>query len=138
MLQILLNGLGYEFSKLQQTITTEDLQVLLELVKEQSLIGIVYDGNMNLALQGSDGIEAYITGNSIERRRIFAKLYGIVSKIEFRNKQASGVAGENFSCFENTGLNPVMIKGQIVAIEYPNPLYRQSGDIDLYFRNTIL
>lgn len=104
LLQILHSGLGREVFKLQQSITAEDLQVLLELAKEQSFTGIVYDGNMNLALQGSGGIEAFITRNSIERRRIFAKLYGIVSKIEFRKKKVSGVAGKTFSCFENTGL----------------------------------
>lgn len=32
-------------------------------------------------------------------------------------------------------LSPVLLKGQAFAENYPYPLHRQCGDIDLYFKN---
>ena len=37
-----------------------------------------------------------------------------------------------FGILESEDIQPVLLKGQGLALNYPNPLHRQSGDIDIY------
>ncbi|MBR5034792.1 MAG: nucleotidyltransferase family protein [Bacteroidales bacterium] len=40
--------------------------------------------------------------------------------------------GQLVSLFRGNGINPVLLKGQGIALNYPEPMLRECGDIDMY------
>lgn len=60
---------------------------------------------------------------------------GFVIKIEQKNKELNTLIAKLFQHFKKTGLSPVLMKGQAFATNYPVPLHRQCGDIDIYFKH---
>lgn len=50
---------------------------------------------------------------------------------EIRNDQMDRFLGGMMAVLDKEGFNPVVIKGQGLALNYPHPSHRQSGDIDL-------
>ena len=55
--------------------------------------------------------------------------------IERRNRKMNQALEQLYEMFRQQGLNPVLQKGQSVARFYEHPLWRECGDIDLYFNN---
>lgn len=64
---------------------------------------------------------------------IRAKLVLELEIIEKNNVAVNAAASELVAAFEAAGLHPVIQKGPAVSALYPNPLHRESGDIDFYF-----
>jgi len=58
-----------------------------------------------------------------------------VDKIERHNQKMNAVIASQYKIFKENGLNPLLQKGQGVALCYEVPLHRMSGDIDWYFEN---
>lgn len=56
-----------------------------------------------------------------------------VDRIEQRNRTMDAAVVELMQLFDAQGLHAVLQKGQGVATFYEHPLYRECGDIDLYF-----
>ena len=50
---------------------------------------------------------------------------------EIRNEQMDRFLGQMMVSLESEGFRPVVLKGQCLALNYPEPSHRQSGDIDL-------
>lgn len=59
---------------------------------------------------------------------------GYVIKLEQKNRLQNEYVGKLFGTLKDIGLSPVLMKGQAFASNYPFPLHRQCGDIDVYFK----
>lgn len=73
---------------------------------------------------------------SSEHRDMDGKLrwLGYVIKQEQKNRLQNESIGKLFRTLKGLGLSPVLMKGQAFAANYPFPLHRQCGDIDVYFK----
>ena len=91
------------------------------LAKEQCLIGIVADSFRWLDKGQCDGGERL-------------KWLAYVVRLERKNREMDGLVDRLFDKFRRMGLSPVLMKGQAFAANYPFPLHRQCGDIDVYFK----
>lgn len=60
------------------------------------------------------------------------KGYALVEMTRRTHQLLDNCVAETFSTLNETGLNPVLLKGQAYARAYPNPTMRQCGDIDIY------
>lgn len=54
---------------------------------------------------------------------------------EMKNNVQNQKVVELFDKLRKNGLHPILMKGQSLATEYPFPLHRTCGDIDIYFKN---
>lgn len=59
---------------------------------------------------------------------------GYVIMQEQKNRLQNEYVGKLFGTLKDIGLSPVLMKGQAFASNYPFPLHRQCGDIDVYFK----
>ena len=69
-------------------------------------------------------------------QNIYFNLIMLTSNIEQANKAMNNLLIELFDACEKLNIKAFLLKGQAVAQCYPNPLLRQSGDIDLLFLET--
>lgn len=95
---------------------------LLKLSKEQCVFGILAD------------VLATFKGNVEVSRDVLLIWIGLVMKLEQRNIKMNRMVISLFGKMRSLGLHPVLMKGQAFAQNYPNPLHRVCGDIDLYFK----
>lgn len=95
---------------------------LYGLAKEQCLIGIVVDSFQ------------YLSEEQCNRNERLRWLVYVVS-LERKNQEMNLLITQLFKKFHQMNLSPVLLKGQAFAANYPYPLHRQCGDIDLYFKN---
>lgn len=100
-----------------------DWKKLYNMAFEQSVVAVVFDG---ICLLQKD----YMPPLKMKMQMI-----STVQSIENTNNMMNSLSAELTSILEDLGTKPVMMKGQAFATEYPNPLHRQSGDIDLFFRS---
>lgn len=95
---------------------------LLDLSKEQCVLGILADVLTNCK------------GNVEVSRDVLLNWIGLVMRLEQRNMKMNRMVISLFGKLRSLGLHPVLMKGQAFAQNYPNPLHRVCGDIDLYFK----
>lgn len=99
-----------------------DWKELHELAGEQCLVGVMADSFRYIRNgQGCGG----------EKLKWLAH----VIKLERKNQAMNVLIGRLFKLFTSRGLSPVLLKGQAFATDYPYPLHRQCGDIDVYFKH---
>lgn len=105
--------------KFSRELTEDDWERLYKEAKKQSLVGVLLPG---------------VEKNKPEGRlsRTLINWLGKVSKLEDKNKGVSRRAAELTRIFAEGGFRSCVLKGQGVALLYPNPLRRQCGDIDLW------
>jgi hypothetical protein len=100
--------------------TDNDWKDLFEQTKRQALIGVLFSGVERLP----------------ERQRppknILIQWYALVQQIEETNKLLNKQVVAVCNKFKKVGFNTCILKGQGNALLYPNPLRRQSGDIDIW------
>lgn len=98
-----------------------DWKSVFEISKRQTTLGIVYAGIETLDKQW------------LPEKKVLLQWYGcvqqIVSNNDLLNKRLVEVVGK----YRLANLSPVLLKGQGIGAYYPNPRYRQPGDIDLFF-----
>lgn len=99
-----------------------DWREVLKLAFEQSVIAVVFDGICKLSKELMPPLKM--------KMHVISTVQSIEESSRMMNKLSSEISG----IFGDMGLKPVLMKGQAFASEYPNPLHRQSGDIDLFFR----
>lgn len=100
--------------------STTDWNRILTIAGMQTVIGVVFDGISTLPpdLQPPSDI--------------FRKLYYNVVRIEKSHEILNHQLVEVVQRLQSEGIHPVLLKGQGMALNYPDPLHRQCGDIDLY------
>lgn len=120
---LLLKAALWQDGQYVDTIADVDWKALYELAKEQCLVGVLAD-----AFQ-------YLKGslNGEEKLRWLAQ----VLLLERRNQKMNLLIAQLFRKFQHDGLSPVLLKGQSFAANYPYPLHRQCGDIDVYFKHRV-
>lgn len=97
-------------------------KTVFEQAKDQCVMGIVADSFQLLDECQSQGL------NKLQ-------WLGYVLRLEGKNAELNGLVGKLFGKFHKLELLPVLMKGQAFAMNYPNPLHRQCGDIDVCFKN---
>ena len=95
---------------------------MYKLAKEQCLVGVIADVFRFLSVEQC---------SKDERLRWLA----YVVRLERKNREMNLLVGKLFKKFHKMKLSPVLLKGQAFAANYPSPLHRQCGDIDIYFKN---
>lgn len=96
---------------------------VLTLATEQVVMGIVLDGMERLK------------GEAMPDKGMKLKWIGLSMQIERQNQKVNNTLCKLWGRLQEMGLSPVLMKGQAFAANYPVPLHRQSGDIDIYFKH---
>ena len=101
-------------------LTEEQWKALMQMAKEQTLMGVLYDGMCLLP-------EAVQPPQKLRMTWFWS-----VNKIEQTNRLINRVLVQFFERLEAEGIHPLLLKGQSNAALYPKPLHRQCGDIDFF------
>lgn len=97
-----------------------DWQSLYQSAKEQTLLGIAFDGMQHLPQELRP------------KRDLYLKWCNTLMQIEENNHLLNRELSNVYALYRANGIEPVLLKGQGAAQNYRNPLHRQCGDIDLY------
>lgn len=120
LLELLRSGLwGYRPEVHPETLEISEWKLILERARQQTVLGLVFDGLQNGHLQVPDKKDMF-------------KLTMYVARIEQLNRILNRLAADLSEKFRKQNVPVILLKGQGVAVWYPNPLRRQCGDIDLY------
>ena len=93
------------------------------LAEEQSVVGLI--------AEGIDRFKHQVPGFKIPQEWAL-QFIGQTLQIEQRNQAMNQFIGELIQRMRNADIFTLMVKGQAVAQCYERPLWRASGDIDLY------
>ena len=96
---------------------------IYKLAQEQSVLGLVLAG-----LEHSDVKPPKV---------LLLQWIGEVQLIEQRNKEMNQFIAELVESMREMGIYTLLVKGQGIAQCYEKPLWRSSGDVDLYMSNDI-
>ena len=118
---LLLKSALWQDGQYVEPVADADWKELYALAREQCLVGVVADA-FKYFPKGKIGGE--------DKLRWLA----YVVQLERRNRGMNRLIGRLFRKLRNDGLSPVLLKGQSFAANYPCPLHRQCGDIDVYFK----
>lgn len=108
---------------LSHTPTSEEWTALLQMAQKQSLVGMCFTGVERLPKE------------QMPPKHLLLNWYAATQQIEERNKIVNQRTVSLCERLHNDGYNCCILKGQSVALFYPNPLRRQSGDIDVWVRS---
>ena len=97
-----------------------DWEAILSLAGRQTVTGVISDAIATLP--------AELHPPATLKRKLLFTVVRIEQSHELLNQQLAKVV----PLLQAEGVNPILLKGQGVAQNYPNPLHRQCGDIDLY------
>ena len=114
---------------LTNTLTDNEWLEVSQMAVKQSVLGILYSAVEKLPEAQHPPTDLYID------------MYQCVQEIEDRNRHLNKMTALVSSRFRKDGFPNCILKGQGIALLYPNPLRRQSGDIDIWLkgeRNEIL
>ena len=112
-------GIGKETS-LPQTPTPVQWQELFDLSKKQTLAGITFAGVERLPAEQRPPKE------------IILQWYTLCESIKKKNRDLNNKVSVVSEKFKAAGFNNCILKGQGIALLYPNPLLRIPGDIDIW------
>ena len=120
LLALLRAGLGN--GKLDTTLfdSSTDWTTIYRMAHQQTVVGVVFDGLKHLPT------------TSILPRNLYLAWCNEVLRLETNNRKLDSEIANLYILFRMHGLEPLLMKGQAVAQNYPQPLHRQCGDIDLY------
>lgn len=104
-------------------LTASEWNDVFELAKEQCVAEIILDGINRLEPEARPP------------QALVMKWLGRMMMMERRNLQLNLVVEKLFGKLHRMNLTPVLMKGQALAQNYPNPLHRTCGDIDVYFKH---
>lgn len=97
-----------------------DWNTVLKIARQQTLIGLVADAVQILPEDKRPGAEM------MQKLQIFM-MRNIQSHMLITSR-----LGETVELLRSAGIEPVLFKGHGLAANYPDPMSRQCGDIDLY------
>lgn len=97
-----------------------DWMSMLSVADKQAMIGIFNGGIMRLAK------EVNISTSSL------LQIHSSSTFVVDRNREINTLVEQLFTRFKDEGIEVFLLKGQGVGHFYPEPDYRQSGDIDIF------
>lgn len=101
-------------------LSAHEWEAVLHLARVQTVIGVAFRGMSYLP----EGMEPSMGQ--------MARWMAYADRIEGENRRMNGVMCRLLRHLSAAGVEAVLQKGQGVAMMYPEPSLRQSGDIDLY------
>ena len=107
---------------LTTTLTDNEWLEVSQMAVKQSVLGILYSAVEKLPEAQRPPTDLYID------------MYQCVQEIEDRNRHLNKMTALVSSRFRKDGFPNCILKGQGIALLYPNPLRRQSGDIDIWLK----
>ena len=107
---------------LTTTLTDDEWLEVSQMAVKQSVLGILYSAVEKLPEEQRPSSDLYID------------MYQCVQEIEECNRHLNKMTALVSSRFRKDGFPNCILKGQGVALLYPNPLRRQSGDIDIWLK----
>lgn len=119
--ELLRIALGTQES-LTATLTDDEWLAVSQMAVKQSVLGILYSAVEKLPEVQCPPTDLYID------------MYQCVQEIEDRNRHLNKMTALVSSRFRKDGFPNCILKGQGIALLYPNPLRRQSGDIDIWLK----
>lgn len=114
---------GDENVKEQLVLKEDEWNDVFDLAKEQCVAEVLMDGINRLEPKARPP------------QNLVLKWLGRMMMMERRNLQLNMVVEKLFGKLHRMNLSPVLMKGQALAQNYPNPLHRTCGDIDVYFKH---
>lgn len=111
-----------KLNRLSVTPSKKDWESLFFLAQMHSLIGVCFSGIEKLG------------NEQLPPKELLLKWYALTKEIEERNKILNQRSMAICELLHKNGFIACILKGQGVATYYPNPLRRQSGDIDVWVR----
>ena len=106
---------------LPRTLSTEEWNSVYSISKEQTVSGIMLDTVSKLH------------ENQKPPKQLLLQWAMLYKRIQNSNIKANSILVELLTELEENGIESYLLKGQGIAQNYPNPLDRICGDIDLYF-----
>lgn len=118
---LLCNGIGTnDTNKNIPLLKEEEWEELYIFSKKQTLTGIILEGIKRLKAE------------QMPPKRILLKWFTNVERIKEKNKELDQIAVKVTARFKKDGFRSAILKGQGVALYYPNPNIRIPGDIDIW------
>jgi len=111
--------------EVEDELTASEWNDLFDLAKEQCVAEVVLDGVNRLGAEVRPP------------QPLVLKWLSRMMMMEKRNLQLNLVVEKLFGKLHRMNLTPVLMKGQALAQNYPNPLHRTCGDIDVYFKHRL-
>lgn len=106
--------------KFPYDINDEEWEMIFDISVKQALTGIAYYGVCKLPEEKRP------------QKGLLVKWHILCEQIKKRNIQLNTLACKVSEKFRKEGFRNTILKGQGIASLYPMPLYRQSGDIDIW------
>lgn len=120
-LELLQVALGSR-SSLTKVPTAPEWELLLAESQKQAIVGVMAMGLERLPIEQRPPII------------IMLKWIGLAEMVKSRNQEMNDRCRAIEKMFTEAGFDYCILKGQGNALLYPNPLVRQSGDIDIWVR----
>lgn len=113
-------------SEITERISLEmvDWNEVLRLAQEQGVTGLV--------AQGIENINVNANINFKVPQEVVLQFVGATLQMEQRNKAMNGFIAETVEGMRKEGIYTLLVKGQGIAQCYEKPLWRPSGDLDLF------
>lgn len=106
-----------------EQLAPKDWTDIVHTAREQSVLGVTFEQIKKLPAEQRPP------------KPLLLNLIACSEKIRERNIIVDETLCRFTDEMESFGCKPIVVKGQVVALEYDNPLARQSGDIDVFFCN---
>lgn len=100
-------------------ISVEEWRQIYETARQQSLLGVIFDGIQRNATEKPD-------------KKLLLQWFSVSEQIRQNNQRANLAAVKLAQFFLKNGFRTCILKGQGNALAYPNPCVRTSGDIDIW------
>ncbi|MBO5133899.1 MAG: nucleotidyltransferase family protein [Bacteroidaceae bacterium] len=100
--------------------TPEEWDELFSMAMEQTLLGVLY------------GAIERLPKEQLPPKKILFHWYRLAEEYKSENQRMNAEAVELCKFFEDQGFDCAIMKGQAVALYYPDPLRRTCGDIDIW------
>lgn len=117
--ELILISLGRR-EQFSRKLTDVDWTSIYAEAQRQSLVGVLLTGVERVIASGEN------------KPKFLMQWIAQTLTLENRNRQLDARCKDITDIFNGIGLRSCVLKGQGVAMLYPNPLRRQSGDIDLW------
>lgn len=111
------------------SLTSKQFEEVLKQAEEQAIFGLVFNAVHNAEVVGK---EVVIGGEVSKSQMAIFEAVGLQEQIKQQNEIVNERAEMLTRIFASWGYKSCILKGQGVAQLYPNPLLRQSGDIDIW------
>lgn len=107
-------------TELPQMLSRNDWEEVWTIALRQTLVGVLFAGVERLPVEQRPP------------RELLLRWFTYTERIKQNNRLLNKRAVETIAYFNKEGFDSCILKGQGVAIYYPNPLLRTSGDIDIW------